>query len=105
MTIYTSAFSHQQSIKNQEKHTENSGKQVVWVTVNKEREMKGLSHGNWHSGRCISSSQTHNLSLVFTDVFPKYLILVGWKGTLKNTELPGTNDRHPTAYNDAPRGQ
>lgn len=81
MTIYTAAFTHQKSIKNQEKHTENTGKQVVWVTVNKGREIKVIPHGNWLSGRRISTLIIHKLSLVVMDIFSKHLILFEWKET------------------------
>jgi hypothetical protein len=76
MTVYISAFTHQNSIKNQEKCTENTGEQVVWVTVNKGREIKGIPCGNWHSGSPISASKIHKLLLVVMDIFSKHLILV-----------------------------
>lgn len=100
MAIYTSAFTHPKSIKNQEKHTEHTGKQVVWVTVNKGREIKGIPHENWHSGRCISASKTHKLTLVIMDIFSKHFILDEWQET-ESTELPVANARRPTTYTEA----
>jgi hypothetical protein len=43
MTIYTSGFYNQESIKNHKKHNKNTGKQVLWVAVKKGRETKNYS--------------------------------------------------------------